>query len=390
MCGQQGFGCIQASEIIDNKVLKRAYKIHYEPPSIGWFKNPEPDPRYHHPVQKTADAVGFWDRAIKRPTTDRHFTPSSTSSEDIRERFLTCPPAVCSDPSLKVLLESKPLVKSVQGKKELELPGRMFSRNLVKFKETPLFAITQHQSKLAFGNTAAMAQLCGGMQDFLSWLVENWNNFLDITTYMGPSVRGIQPDDPSPHTDTVADQLQAGLVNQSTWLPDMFAHFRDGLQVVANGLRSSLEYNAATMVASSHSGRELVLSHAISTRGDVDWKDQLLQTTYNCQHLFADLPLSSQTSHAWDSKGDIYVSAADIPSPLKKEAYKLPTAKFVPKATSSGGSSGSQGSKRSRPGQPFRHRGRGGKTRPKAQEPKVAPAPPPKPKHPKRGKKGGK
>ena len=151
------------------------YKIHFVPPALAWFKHPKPDPRFYHPSQQTPDLIGLWDPAIKRPTTDRHFTPSTPSSEDIRERFLTCPPSVCSDPALKALLESKPLTRSVSGKKQLALPGRMFNKTHVNFKETPLFAITQHQSKLALGNTAAMAQLCSGMQDFLSWLVDNWD-----------------------------------------------------------------------------------------------------------------------------------------------------------------------------------------------------------------------
>ena len=114
--GQQGFGCVQASDILDHKVIKKMYKIHFVPPALAWFKNPKPDPRFHHPSQQTPDLIGLWDPAIKRPTTDRHFTPSTPSSEDIRERFLTCPPSVCSDPALKALLESKPLTRSVSGK----------------------------------------------------------------------------------------------------------------------------------------------------------------------------------------------------------------------------------------------------------------------------------
>ena len=127
LCDQQGFGCIQTTDTVDNNVVKRAYKIHYVPPPLGWFKHPKPDPKSRHVMQRIPDEIGLWDAATKRPTTDRHFTPSVSSSEDTRERFLTCPPAVCADPELKVLLDSKPLVKAVQGKKNLELPGNVCS-----------------------------------------------------------------------------------------------------------------------------------------------------------------------------------------------------------------------------------------------------------------------
>ena len=363
------------------------YKIHFVPPALAWFKHPKPDPRFHHPSQLTPDLIGLWDPAIKRPTTDRHFTPSTPSSEDIRERFLSCPPSVCSDSALKALLESKPLTRSVSGKKELALPGRMFNKTHVNFKETPLFAITQHQSKLALGNTAAMAQLCSGMQDLLSWLVANWDNPLDISSYKGSSLPGSEAVAPSPHSDSVSVQIQSGLLHKSTWLPDLLTHLRDGLQVVGNGLQSSMEYNAATMVASSHAGRELVLNQGISQRTNANWKEQLLNSTYNCEFLFGDLPLSSQTVHAHDkTKGDICVKGADLPAPFKREANKFPPAKAHPKATSSGGSSGYQGS-RPYAGQPFRHKGREFNAKPRAQEPKVTPPPPPKPKHPKKGRK---
>ena len=77
LCGHQGFECVQASEVVDHsKVTKKAYKIHYEPPPLGWFKNPKPDHLSAHPLQKDPDNFGLpdnfslWDKSTKRPTTD--------------------------------------------------------------------------------------------------------------------------------------------------------------------------------------------------------------------------------------------------------------------------------------------------------------------------------
>ena len=76
---------------------------------------------------------------------------------------------------MRKLLESKPLIKSLPGGKNiLELPDPLFSnKKQVPFKETPLFAVTQHQAKLSLGNTATMSQVYGGIQDFISWMVDN-------------------------------------------------------------------------------------------------------------------------------------------------------------------------------------------------------------------------
>ena len=368
------------------KVKKKAYKIHYEPPPMGWFKDPKPDHLSSNPLQKEPDTFGLWDKSVKRPTTDRHFCPSVSTAEDLKESFLTCPPSVCVDPNMKALLESKPLVKSISGgRKRLELPAAMFTDKNIHFKETPLFAVTQHQSKLSLGNTAAMAQVCGGIQGFMSWLVDNWNSQLDVSTYSGSSVPGNRAVEPSFHAATVEAQISAGLISKSPWLFDLFSHLRDSMKLVTNGLHSSMEYNAATMVASSHLGREVVLSHLTENRS-ADWKAQLLQSKYNDEYLFGQLPLSSRTTYALDkSKGPVFVSAGDIPPQVSNRETKkrFLTAK-VP--TSSGGPSGTKGTKRSYPGQPFRGAGGGSIAKPKAQEAKVTPPPPPKPKSSKKGK----
>ena len=87
------------------------------------------------------------------------------------------------------------------------------------------------------------------------------------------------------------------------------------MQVVSNGLGSSMEYNAATMVARSHLGREVVPNH-LSEKKEADWKAQLLQSKYNDEYLFGQLPLSSRTFFALDKiKGPVYVSTGEIPPP---------------------------------------------------------------------------
>ena len=93
--GHQGFECIQVSEVVDHtKAKKKSYKINYDPPSLGWFKDPPPDDLYSNPLQKDLDTFVLWDKSIKRPTTDRLFCPSISTDEDHKESFITCPPSV--------------------------------------------------------------------------------------------------------------------------------------------------------------------------------------------------------------------------------------------------------------------------------------------------------
>ena len=86
------------------------------------MKDPSPNDAISFPWQTKTDEFGLWNKSTKRSTSDRFFCPSQGSSDDSKESFLTCPPASCSDPQLKMLLDSKPLVKGIAGgKKALEL-----------------------------------------------------------------------------------------------------------------------------------------------------------------------------------------------------------------------------------------------------------------------------
>ena len=118
--GHHGFECVHYSEVVDHsKAKKKSYKINYDLPSLGWFKDPPPDELFFNPLQKEPDTFGTWEKTMKRPTTDRYFCPSSSTSEDHKESFLSCPPSVCADPKMRKLLESKPLVKSLPGGEDL-------------------------------------------------------------------------------------------------------------------------------------------------------------------------------------------------------------------------------------------------------------------------------
>ena len=54
-------------------------------------------------------------------------------------------------------------------------------------------------------------------------------------------------------------------------LVDTLIRARDAMELVNNGLFSSMEYNAATMVASKHHARSLVLNHSTHSK-DADLK----------------------------------------------------------------------------------------------------------------------
>ena len=204
-----GFGCIQSVSTVDYNMVKRAYRIHFVPPPFAWFKHPKPDPISRHVLQRKPDELGLWDVSTKGLPPIGLFIPSVSSSEDTKEHFLTCPPAVCVDSDLKPCLILNLWSSQFRVKQRLDLPSNMFANVHVTFKETPLFASTQHQAMLAFRNYAAIAQLCSDMRELLDWLVANWGNPLDVSSFKG-SAPGLQSDAPSAHARSVADQIKEG------------------------------------------------------------------------------------------------------------------------------------------------------------------------------------
>ena len=111
--GQHGFESVQLSLSVDhNNSKKKSFKVGYDLPSLGWFNQPPPDELYYDSNLRIPDTYGVWPKSVKRPTTDRHFCPKDSLSEDHKSSFLTCPPSVCLDSKMRQLLESKPLVSN--------------------------------------------------------------------------------------------------------------------------------------------------------------------------------------------------------------------------------------------------------------------------------------
>ena len=183
----------------------------------------------------------------------------------------------------------------------------MFTPSHVSFKQMPLFAVTHHQAKLAYANTAAMAQVQHNMHDRLAWILHFWDSKVDLTSYPGTSSPGnrVVPE-PRPSDLTINQQIQADLAAGKPWLFDLLSNLRDAIRLTHNGLETSLGYNAATIVASAHAGRSIVLDNC-KQHSDAIWMDQFRNSKYNGPHLFGDIPGSIRLMHErrFDSWGSI-------------------------------------------------------------------------------------
>ena len=72
------------------------------------------------------------------------------------------------------------------------------------FKETLLFVVSELHSKLSLGKMATMSQVCSGVRDYMSWIVDNWNSQLDLSTYPGYSFPGNRVTiEPSVHMEMI-------------------------------------------------------------------------------------------------------------------------------------------------------------------------------------------
>ena len=96
-------------------------------------------------------------------------------------------------------------------------------------------------------------------------------------------------------------------------LIDILGRDRDAMELINNGLSSSMEYNAATMVASKHHGRKVVLNHCTQSK-EADHKEQLENTKYNDEGLFGEMPLSSHCLYWLQRKdvGHVYIKAGPV------------------------------------------------------------------------------
>ena len=190
----------------------------------------------------------------------------------------------------------------------------MFVAKYVSFKQMPLFAVTHHQAKLAYANTAAMAQAQHNMHDLLAWLLHFWNTKVDMLSYPGTHSPGnrVVPE-PLPSALTINQQIQADLAAGKTWLFDLLSNLRDGMKLTHNGLETSLGYNVATIVASVHAGRTIILENCTQNK-DADWIDRFKNSKYNGPDLFGDVPGSTRYKHEqrFDSLGSIRLRDGDV------------------------------------------------------------------------------
>ena len=64
------------------------------------------------------------------------------------------------------------------------------------------------------------------------------------------------------------------------------------MELIKNGLLSSMEYNAATMVASKHHARKMVLNHSMQSPL-AELKEQVENSRYNDPGAFGEMPNSA-------------------------------------------------------------------------------------------------
>ena len=85
------------------------------------------------------------------------------------------------------------------------------------------------------------------------------------------------------------------------------------MELVNNGLFSSMEYNAATMVASKHHARKVVLNHSTQSR-DADLKEQVENSKYNDPGAFGEMPRSAHCLYWFLRKdvGNIHLRAGPV------------------------------------------------------------------------------
>ena len=163
-----------------------------------------------------------------------------------------------------------------------------------------------------------MAQIAKGIQEYFSWIIDSINQNLDITSFVGTSPEEPTPPEPQSHDLPVKEQLIEDLAStEPSVLTGILGHARDAMELIQNGLNSSMEYNTGTMVASRHHGRKLVLNHCTQVRY-ADHIEQIEHPGYNSEQLFGDMPLSAH--HLWWTQrkevGHIYVKGGPVPKEI--------------------------------------------------------------------------
>ena len=231
-------------------------------------------------------------------------------------------------PEEKAFLEAKPLVRTVDSKKSLDLYSQLIDVPYMFFSEIPLFSVTESQSRLALGNSSALSQLASNMEDYCDWIIQNWDEKADLLYYPGPKAPNVnQISLEHDHDDSIANQIFSSSDGQE-WLFNYFSNMRNGLQLLKNGLISSCEINAATVVASKHEGRSTVLSRC-SELPVAGYKNVLTNTGYGHPTLFGPAPNSvlARFNTEFDRKGIVQAKAKAVD--LKSQSSTRPKAKWT-------------------------------------------------------------
>ena len=137
---------------------------------------------------------------------------------------------------------------------------------------------------------------------------------MDMTSYPGTSSPGNRVvSEPLPSALTINQQIQADLSAGKPWLFDLLSNLRDAMKLTHSGLETSFGYNAATIVASAHAGRSIVLDNC-TQHADAGWIDQFKNSKYNGPELFGDVPGSIRHMHEqrFDSWGSIRLRDGDV------------------------------------------------------------------------------
>ena len=184
---------------------------------------------------------------------------------------------------------------------------------------------------------------------------------MDILSYPGTASPGnrVVPE-MVPSTLTINQQILADLMNGKSWLFDLLSHLRDGMKLSHNGLQTSLGYNVATMVASVHAGRSLVLDNCVQN-DNAKWIQQFKNSKYNGANLFGGMPGSSRATYnrLFDSLGQVRLRDGEV----IKTGSSCKDLKTKSKSSSSSPSNAKilevLASKKSKANQPFRYYKRG-------------------------------
>ena len=127
------------------------------------------------------------------------------------------------------------------------------------------------------------------------------------------------------HDDSMADQIFSSSDGQD-WLFNSLSNMRNGLQFLKNGLISSCEMNAATVVASKHEGRSAVLSRC-SELPAAGYKNVLMNTGYGHSTLFGPAPRSVLSRFNTNLIGKVLCSLRRRPLTVRvsrERASKIP------------------------------------------------------------------